>query len=72
MRRLGLERQLGETLLQYRRRLIERQPDCEAEIADFIDRYSDWRYLSNRDEESSGLVPEMKGILREMRSKLGK
>ena len=72
MRRLGLERQLGETLLQYRRRLIERQPDCEAEIADFIDRYSDWRYLSNRGEESRGLVPEMKGILREMRSKLGK
>jgi len=72
MRRLGLERQLGETLLQYRRRLIERQPDSEAEIAEFIDRYSDWRYLSNRGEESRELVPEMKGILRKMRSKLGK
>ena len=72
MSRLGLERQLGETLLQYRRRLIKSEPDCEAEITDFIERYSDWRYSSNTGKTSIDLAPEMKGILRKMRSKLSK
>ena len=72
MNRLGLERQLGETLLQYRRRLIKSQPDCEAEITDFIERYSDWRYVSNTGKASIDLAPEMKDILRKMRSKLSK